>query len=91
MAGFRLSPDAEADLDNIWLHIACSSGSIETATRVVEAIAERFWLLAQHPSRGRHCDNDLGQGVRSFSADDYLINAPCRAGRNGFYTSCGAW
>ena len=47
MSEFRLSPEAEAELDGIWLHIARASGSAETATRVVESIAERFWLLAQ--------------------------------------------
>jgi len=49
MSEFRLSPEAEAELDGIWLHIARASGSAETATRVVESIAERFWLLAQYP------------------------------------------
>jgi plasmid stabilization system protein ParE len=49
MAEFRLSPEAEADLDSVWLHIARESGSIEIATRVVDRIHDRFWLPATYP------------------------------------------
>lgn len=47
MSEFRLSPEAEAELDEIWLHIARSSDNIEIATRVVDGIVDRFWLLAR--------------------------------------------
>ena len=46
MSGFRLAPEAEAELDDIWPHIARESGNHDIANRVVEAITERFWLLA---------------------------------------------
>ena len=72
MSEFRLAPEAEAELDDIWLHIARNS-SIETATRVVEKITERFWLLAQYPYLGRARDEDLRAGLRSFTADGYAI------------------
>ena len=49
MAELRLSAEAEVELDDIWLRTARESGSIEIATRVVEDIAERFWLLEQFP------------------------------------------
>lgn len=51
MSEFRLSPEAEAELDDIWIHIARESGSTDIATRVVERITERFWLLARYPYR----------------------------------------
>ncbi len=73
MSGFRLSPEAEAELDAIWIHVATESGSIDIATRLVESITERFWLLARHPYLGRRRDKDLRPGLRSLSADDYLI------------------
>ena len=73
MSEFRLAPEAEADLDAIWLHMARESGSIDLATRVVERISERFWLLARYPYLGRARDEDLGPGLRSFPADEYLI------------------
>ena len=72
MSGFRLAPEAEAKLDDIWLYIARGSGSIDTATHVVENITEHFWLLAQHPYLGR-ARADWRPGLRSFLADDYLI------------------
>jgi toxin ParE1/3/4 len=73
MSEFRLSPEAEAELDGIWVHIARESGSIDIATRVVESITERFWLLARYPYIGRRRDDDLRPGLRSLPADDYVI------------------
>ncbi len=73
MSEFRLSPEAEAELDGIWIHIARESGSADIATRLVEGITERFWLLARHPYMGRHRDDDLRPGLRSFPAGDYVI------------------
>ena len=34
---------------------------------------ERFWLLARYPYIGRRRDDDLGPGLRSFPADDYVL------------------
>ena len=73
MSEFRLAPAAEAELDDLWLYIARESGSADIATRVVEAITERFWLLARYPFMGRRRDEDLRLGLRSFPADDYVI------------------
>ena len=72
MSGFRLSPEAESQLDTIWVYIARESGSINTAKRVIDQITERFWLLAQHPFIGgrRH---DLRDGLRCFTAGNYVI------------------
>ena len=41
MSGFRLAPEAEAELDDIWLHIARDSGNIDIATRVVTGLGYR--------------------------------------------------
>jgi toxin ParE1/3/4 len=73
MARFRLSSQAEEELDAIWLFVARESGSVEIATRVVDNIAERFWLLAGYPHIGRARDEDLRPGLRSLTADDYVI------------------
>ena len=73
MSAFRLSPEAEAELGAVWLHIARDSGSIDAATRVVERITNRFWLLARHPYIGRTRDEDLSPGLRSLTADGYVI------------------
>jgi plasmid stabilization system protein ParE len=53
MSEFRLAPEAEAELDDIWLHIARESGNLDIATRVIEKITEHFWLLARYPYLGR--------------------------------------
>ena len=73
MGEFRVSPEAEADLDGIWLYVARESGSIDVASRVVDAITDRFWVLAQNPYLGRRRDEDLRPGLRTFVAGDYVI------------------
>jgi hypothetical protein len=44
-----LLPEAEAELDNIWDYVAKESGSTEIADRLIDSIAERFYLMAWHP------------------------------------------
>jgi toxin ParE1/3/4 len=69
---YRLSSQVEAQLDDIWLYIAQESGSVDTATRIVQNISDRFWLLAKQPRMGRRRP-DLSPELRSFSAGDYVI------------------
>lgn len=70
MARHRLSPEAEAELDEIWFHAAGESGSIELADHIIDNITERFWLLAQRPHIGRARD-DL-----RHAASWWLANRP---------------
>jgi toxin ParE1/3/4 len=70
---YRLARRAEADLDDIADYIANESGSLDTATRVIEALTARFLFLADNPYAGRARDDDLGPGRRSFPADRYVI------------------
>jgi toxin ParE1/3/4 len=67
------SPQAESDLDDIWYYVAKASGSIEIADRLVDAIADRFFLLARYPNMGRARDLDLRPGLRSFPVGEYII------------------
>ena len=55
-----LSPSCEADLDDIWLHTARESGSVDVATRLIDAITSRFLLLARFPYVGRAREEDFG-------------------------------
>jgi toxin ParE1/3/4 len=71
--GFHLLPEAEADLDDIWLYVARESGSADTANRLIDTITERFWLIAQYPQIGRRRDHDFRPGMRSFPVGEYLI------------------
>lgn len=70
--GFILLPEAESDLDSIWLYVARES-SIETANRLIDALTDRFWLLARNPRIGRARDHDLRPGLRSFPVVEYVI------------------
>ena len=71
--GFRLLPEVEADLDDIWFYTERESGSEEIADRVTGAIVECFSLLGRSPKIGRRRDHDLRPKLRSFPVDDYVI------------------
>jgi toxin ParE1/3/4 len=43
------------------------------ADRLIDSIAERFYLLACHPHIGRPRDEDLRPGLRSFPVSEYVI------------------
>lgn len=53
----RLSPEAEAELDDIWWYIVQSGSSVDVARRLVALITERFHLLAAFPHLGRARDD----------------------------------
>jgi toxin ParE1/3/4 len=69
----RIAPRAETDLDDIWLYVARESASMDAATRLVDSITERFFLLATFPYLGRARDEDFGAGSRSFAVGEYII------------------
>jgi plasmid stabilization system protein ParE len=64
--GFRPGPEAEAELDDIWLYVARESVSTEIANRLIDTITQHFWLLGRYPQIGRRRDGDLRPGLRSF-------------------------
>lgn len=68
---YRISEDAERELDEIFLYWATRT-SVETADRVVERITERFWLVGEHPDAGKAAE-EIAPGVKCFPAGNYLI------------------
>ncbi len=56
-----IAPEAASDLDDIWYYVATESGRAELADKLVDAITDRFHLLATHPHVGRRRD-DLRPG-----------------------------
>ena len=69
----RLALGAEVELDEIWLWTAKESGSTDIANRLIDSIAERFFMLSRHPHVGRPRDDDLRSGLRSFPVGRYVI------------------
>jgi toxin ParE1/3/4 len=69
----RVAPRAEADLDDIWSYVTKESGSMDVATRLVDSITSRFFLLSTFPYAGRARDEDFGIGSRSFAVGEYVI------------------
>ena len=68
----RVAPQAESDLDGIWLYVARESGSMEIATRLIDSITGHFLTLASFPFAGRSRE-DLGAASRSFPVGEYVI------------------
>jgi toxin ParE1/3/4 len=68
---YRISDDAERDLDEIFLYWA-ERTSLTIADRVIDEIVERFRLLGEFPEAGRSSD-DVATGVKCFPAGQYLI------------------
>lgn len=69
----RVAPEAEAELDDVWYYVTSASGSLEIADRLVDSIADRFFLLSRYPHLGRPRDEDLRPGLRSFVVGEYTI------------------
>jgi toxin ParE1/3/4 len=68
---FRVSRDAERDLDRIFLYWAKRTG-LNVADRIIDNITDRFWLVGEHPEAGR-ASEEIAHGVRCFPAGKYLI------------------
>jgi toxin ParE1/3/4 len=71
--GHIRSPEADADLENIWCYVAIDSGSLGIADRLIESITARFFLLGTQPNLGRSRDADLRPGLRSFPVGAFVI------------------
>jgi toxin ParE1/3/4 len=76
---YRVSKDAQRDLDEIFLYWAKRAG-LRVADRLIERITDRFSMLGGHPDVGGLSD-DIAVGVRCFPAGKYLIY--CRKTRRG--------
>ena len=63
-------PEAENDLDEIWLHIA--QDSPHNADRFLERIQESCWALADFPHMGTGRD-ELKTGLRCHPVGNYQI------------------
>ena len=72
MADLLFTPEAEADLDNIWLYIAKESQSIERAELTPDRFSIVFSRLTSNPYMGRKRD-DIRPGYRSFPVGSYIV------------------
>jgi toxin ParE1/3/4 len=78
MSSYRLSRLARADLDGIWLYVVQDAG-LESADRLIDAITDRFPMLAKMPRAGRSAD-EIEPGVHVFAVESYLIYYRMRRG-----------
>ena len=72
MADLRISAEAEADLDDIWLYVATEGQNAQRADHLLNRFAVFFSRLARNPYLGRRRD-DLRPGYRSFPVGDYVV------------------
>lgn len=71
MIAVELSGAAEADLIEIWLHIAADDDA--AADRQLDHFDQVFRLLSTQPRMGIDRSSVLQAGVRSFVVDRYLV------------------
>ncbi|GET39381.1 type II toxin-antitoxin system RelE/ParE family toxin [Microseira wollei] len=70
MNRYRLSQQAEQDLEDLWVYLAQQDKI--AADRQVARLLDRFPMLAQFPNMGRQ-RNELFTGLRSFPVKPYII------------------
>jgi toxin ParE1/3/4 len=67
----RLTPQARADLDDIWTYTA-ERWSLDQAEAYLRTLDATFQLLARHPGMGRGID-DIRQGYFKFPAASHIL------------------
>ena len=67
---YRLTARARRDLLTIWLQIAPESEA--AADRLIDALTDRFQMLAAHPEAGRSRE-DVRASYRGFPVGNYQI------------------
>jgi toxin ParE1/3/4 len=67
----RLTPRAEADLEEIWDYTASGWG-IEQAEHYIRELWRAMVFVAADPRRGKACD-DVRSGYRRYPAGSHLI------------------
>jgi toxin ParE1/3/4 len=72
MIAYSIAPLAQADLDAIWDYLGIQKDAPAAARRQIEMVFEKFSLLATQPLLGEKRD-DLGSGLRSFVAGNYMV------------------
>lgn len=70
MLALETSPEAEADLVNIWLYIA--NDQLLNADRFLDRLQEKALKLAEFPDLGRDRP-ELAKGLKSFPVDRYNV------------------
>jgi toxin ParE1/3/4 len=68
---YRISRNAERDLEEIFLYWASRAG-LEAADQIIDRITERFWLLGEHPNASKSAGH-VARGVKCFPAGKNLI------------------
>lgn len=70
MNRYRLSRQAEQDLEDIWVYLTQQDELL--ADKQIAQILDRFPMLSQFPNMGKQRD-DLMAGLRSFPVKPYII------------------
>jgi plasmid stabilization system protein ParE len=86
MPGYRFTPEAAADLTEIWSFIP--QDSVDAADRVESAIYEACALLAQTPQAGQVRKHFTVLPVRFWTLPPSIVRKPFRWRSFVFCTAC---
>lgn len=70
-AEYRLTPQARADMEAVWLY-SLSEWGTKQAERYIDDLAEAFRFLTQSPKAGVMCEN-IRQGYRRYPVIRHVI------------------
>jgi len=70
----RISKQADADLDEIWLYVAADSASEDLATRVLSKLNQAFALLLRFPLLGRIRGSVKYPDIQIHASGNFVIH-----------------
>jgi toxin ParE1/3/4 len=71
LSGYKLTPRARADIEQIWDY-TLSRWGVDQADKYLRQIAEAMALVGGDPARGRACD-EVRAGYRKYAAGAHVL------------------
>ncbi len=72
MATYRITPDAQRDIDQIWDYVGLENDNPVAADALMGKFERQFVLLAAHPRLGV-AREDLAENLRMFPIQNYVL------------------
>lgn len=73
MPRLEITPQAQFDLDDIWLYVASSSGSVDAGDRILDRLYASIRGISENPGIGHLREDLTAKRLRFFSVFSYLI------------------
>lgn len=71
MSHFRISPQAQTDLDDLWFYVA--QDNVDAADRLLDEVHAAFLKISEMPGMGHRRDDLVNEPLRFWKVHSYLI------------------